>query len=88
LLVVEGTLVTLPLFKLDDVLHLSLCVLDDDGVDRDVVGVDDWGAADCVIAGANLVDVVESEDVADLCVVKTVNGDNVAGGKEVLPAYQ
>ena len=55
LLVWNGPFIPLSPFLFENVFHLSLRMLDDRSLDRDVTSGDNRGASECVLAGAKLV---------------------------------
>lgn len=87
MLVLDGLLVSLSTLLLELDFHAALGVLDDSRVDLDTGRVDGRVAAEGVLAGAELVDLVELEDVTDLDVADVRDGEEVAGSKNILFAY-
>lgn len=82
----DSLLIALSSLFLEDDLHAALCVFDHGGLDPDMVGRDDGIAAEGVFTGADLVDLLEVEDVADFYVFETRDGEEVAWGEGVFSA--
>ena len=74
LLVRDGSLVPLSSLLFEDMFHLSFCVLDDGSLHGNVAGRDNWGAAESVLARANLVYLGQRQNISQTNIFKTWYG--------------
>ena len=86
LLVFYSPLVSLSSLLLEDFLHLSHSMLDDSGRDGGELSGDVRVAAEGVLARPKLGDCIESQNVADIDVLESRDGDQVAGSEDELLA--
>lgn len=82
----NGLLVAFSPLLLEGDLHLALGVLHDGRLDLDLFWWDRGTAAHCELARADLVNVRERQDVADLYVLEAGHCEEVAGGEQVFSA--
>src|SRR5258706_14071266 len=86
LLVFYSSLVSFSSVLLEDFLHLSHSMLDDGGRDGGKLSRDVRVAAEGVLARPKLGNCIESQNVADIDVLESRDGDQVAGSEDELLA--
>lgn len=84
----DGFGVALSPLLLEDELHVAFRVLYYSRLDLDSAFGDSWVAAQSVFPGAELVDFVEGENVADFDITEAGYGERVAWGEDVFPARE
>ena len=86
LLVFYSSLVSLPSLLLEDLLHLSHSMLDDGGRDGSELSRDVRVAAESVLTRPKLGNCIKSQNVADVDILESRDGDQVAGSEDELLA--
>jgi len=86
LLVLDSSLISLSSLLLEYFLHLSHCMLNYSGRDGGKLSGDMRVTADRVLARPKLCDRVKSQDITDVDVLESRDGDQVAGSEDELLA--